>query len=244
LKEVHAWAFEGTYLARIEVPSKCEFLTAGSFPSMKEIRISKENPFFAMKGSLIATKDGKRLIQYHGSESLVFIAKEVETIGALCFLSCGSLCEMEFEAESRLKRIEQRAFRCTGLRSIRIPASVEVIGPNCFDESGHLREVVFEAGSRLREIGGFAFRQTGLRTIRIPGSVEEIGAECFCLCGSLLEVVFEGNKGITKDVFLGSIVKVIKVPRGTHLGFVVEGCSVEYFDSDLGEHRRKRCCVS
>jgi hypothetical protein len=200
------------------------------------VSISRENPFFVIEESFIVSQDRKKLVRYLGSESRVLIKKEIEVIDKSCFGLCSFVCEVVFEAESRLRLIDEDAFSTTDLRSIIIPSGVEVIGECCFPGCESLSEVIFEAGSRLQLIGSGAFTWTVLKTIRIPKSVKEIGRNCFFRCKSLHEVIFEGDAGrlpeIARDAFEGSSVAIIRIPRGTGLGFVVPGCKIEYVDRD------------
>jgi hypothetical protein len=57
-------------------------------------------------------------------------------------------------------RIEDCAFRETGLSEIVIPSSVEFLGNLCFCDSVGLQSVTLEPESRLRYIGEDAFAGT------------------------------------------------------------------------------------
>jgi hypothetical protein len=101
------------------------------------------------------------------------VPASVEIIKESCFEGVKSLCELTFEGESRLKRIQKNAFRETSLRSVKIPASVEYIGSFCFYDCKVLSEVTFEPNSRLKEICEKAFYGTALTDFRVPSSVEK-----------------------------------------------------------------------
>jgi hypothetical protein len=51
-----------------------------------------------------------------------------------------------------LERIEESAFKRSGLKSILIPSSVVVLGKESFCECESLASVTFESGSRLERI--------------------------------------------------------------------------------------------
>jgi hypothetical protein len=57
----------------------------------------------------------------------IIIPKSVEVLCKECFSNCKSLTSITFESDSRLQRIEERAFAGTGLKSIIVPSSVEVL---------------------------------------------------------------------------------------------------------------------
>jgi hypothetical protein len=83
------------------------------------------------------------------------IPATVEEIGDSCFYECRSLTEVNFERDSRLKRIGEFAFAQTAIKTITIPRGVEVIPESCFRGCRFLMEVRFE--SELREIAESAF---------------------------------------------------------------------------------------
>jgi hypothetical protein len=78
-------------------------------------------------------------------------------IGQCALSECESLESVTFESQSRLKRIEERAFAENGLNGISSPASVEIICEFAFSECESLESVTFESGSRLREVGRCRF---------------------------------------------------------------------------------------
>jgi hypothetical protein len=146
----------------------------------------------------------------------VIIPGSVEFLGEGCFSKCRSLTEVIFEDESNLKRIDDSAFRGSGLKLIRIPKSVEFVGKGCFYKCESLIEVIFEDESNLKRIDDSAFRGSGLKSIRIPKSVEFLGKNCFRWCHSLIEVIFEDEselKRIDDDSFHGSRLKLIRIPK-------------------------------
>jgi hypothetical protein len=166
LQEIERWAFSGTNLPKIEIPSKCQVLTGLSLKDVKSVTISRENPFFAIEGSMIVSQDRKRLIRYFGCESQVLVKKEIEVIGEECFRECESLRKVTFERGSRLQRIGQSAFGGTALKKLTIPPSVEVIGKYCFGFCESLCEVTFEGS--VREMAERIFDQCPLELVRVP----------------------------------------------------------------------------
>jgi hypothetical protein len=70
-----------------------------------------------------------------------------------------------FEDESNLKRIAERAFARSRLKSIRIPKSVEFLGSNCFNISESLVEVIFTGNPR---VAPGAFDNCPLKSVKVP----------------------------------------------------------------------------
>jgi hypothetical protein len=145
-----------------------------------------------------------------------------------CFsYCCGSVREVIFETESRLQRIEKRAFYGTGRTAITIPSSVEEIRKQGFDLCKSLSEVAFEPKSKLKRIGDSAFSRTALKKVIIPSSVEVVGKFCFESCESLREISFEKNselKEIGKWAFGGTKIEKFEIPLKCE---VLSGLSLE-----------------
>jgi hypothetical protein len=217
LRQIGDRVFSGTKLAIIEIPSKCEILNGLSLKGVKSVVISSENPFFAIERSLLTSHDGKRLIQFFGSESELLIKREIEVIGRGCFFGCTSLHEVTFEVGSRLRLIANAAFAYSGLTKIAIPSSVEVIEDNCFSWCRSLCEVTFDRESRLIRIGAEVFCESELKKIVIPRGVTVLGRSCFLKCHYLCEVTFEMGselQEIGESVFYGTDLKRISIPAG------------------------------
>jgi hypothetical protein len=96
-----------------------------------------------------------------------------------------------FESGSQLSRLAKKAFSCSRLTSIHLPASVTVIGEFCFFGSRSLVSITFESGSQLSQVASYAFSGSGLTSIHLPASVTVIGARCFSGCGSLTSITFD-----------------------------------------------------
>jgi hypothetical protein len=64
---------------------------------------------------------GRFLIRYFGIDVNLLVDSSIEVICESCFSSCKSLTSVTFDANSRLSRLEKRAFSKSGLRSIHLP---------------------------------------------------------------------------------------------------------------------------
>ncbi|MDR2412575.1 MAG: leucine-rich repeat domain-containing protein [Holosporales bacterium] len=105
----------------------------------------------------------------------IVLPEGIDILGEEVFSECRTLTSVLFGSDSRLSRIESRAFRATGLMEIIIPASVEFIGERSFAKCEALSSVRFEPDSQLRKIEKHAFSETGLVEIILPASVEFLG---------------------------------------------------------------------
>lgn len=82
-----------------------------------------------------------------------------------------------------MKKIEERAFLESAIKSITIPGTVEKIETYAFNYCKNLKEVVLNEG--LKEIAAEVFRYTAIESITIPGTVKEVGWEAFAHCDNL-----------------------------------------------------------
>jgi hypothetical protein len=117
-----------------------------------------------------------------------------------CFYSCRSLPSVTFDANSRLSRLEKKAFYGSGLQSIHLPGSLEVICESCFSSCRSLASVTFDTNSRLSHLESRAFSESGLQSIHFPESLEVICKSCFSRCRSLTSVAFDPRSRIRARV--------------------------------------------
>jgi hypothetical protein len=165
--------FIGHESLTFEIPAKCEFMEFNGFGGILSLRISNENPFFVKEYPFVKSGDGRRLIHCYyryDHKERILIKKEVEVIGSQCFSSIYPVQEVEFEANSNLKRIERKAFEGTKIRRIVIPSSVEVIEEEAFFGCKELVEVEFEGD--LCEIGVNAFDFVRIESLKV-GTLNE-----------------------------------------------------------------------
>jgi hypothetical protein len=104
---------------------------------------------------------------------------------------CKSLTSVTFDCDSKLSRIEKRAFFGSSLISIHLPSSDVVLCEECFWSCKSLTSVTFECDSKLSRIEKAAFGLSSLISIHLPSSVEVLCESCFSLCKSLTSVTFD-----------------------------------------------------
>ena len=91
----------------------------------------------------------------------------MEGIGKKTFYRSG-VKSVLFAPDSRLKKMEKRAFKKCALKTICIPSSVEMIGNSAFEDC---TSVLFESDSKLRRVPPSAFQGcTKVQTIEYPAS--------------------------------------------------------------------------
>jgi hypothetical protein len=78
----------------------------------------------------------------------LFVAA-VELVCESCFAQCTSLMSIMFAIESKLSRLEKRAFHGTGVGAVAFPESLDVICESCFSECKKLASVTFAVASKF-----------------------------------------------------------------------------------------------
>jgi hypothetical protein len=177
------------------IPGGVVFLSGLAFgnETLQLISFSPLSPNFTVKGKMVQDVSGGHLIRYFGHESEFEIANTIEVICEGCFANCKWLTMIKFESDSKLSRIDKKAFFESGLKSLRLPASVQVICKACFSGCRALESISFESDSKLLQIGHSAFSGTKLRSIHHPASVLMISEWCFSWGKSLESISFESN---------------------------------------------------
>ena len=147
-----------------------------------------------------------------GGFSSITVPDTVTTINQSAFAYDLFLEEVNFDANSQLKLIDQWAFQdCRSLKSITIPASVETIAYGAFMNSDQelvvgggydrdftntysLTSVKFAEGSKLQTLGDYAFdRQYALTDIELPEGLTTIGEGAFNSCTALKSLKLPNN---------------------------------------------------
>jgi hypothetical protein len=104
----------------------------------------------------------------------ICVPANVERLGNACFVSSSGLLVVNFERNSRLKKIGMSVFYQTRLSTICVPSSIEIIQSDAFSLIETLHEVRFEENCRLGEIPSTFAVWTALECLRIPASVKKI----------------------------------------------------------------------
>lgn len=83
----------------------------------------------------------------------------------------------------KIKKIGEKAFKNSNIKSIEIANSITSIDYGAFENCSSLEKVSFEKGSQLSHIGSKAFSYcSSLRSLEIPDSVKSIGNSVFNFC--------------------------------------------------------------
>jgi hypothetical protein len=108
------------------------------------------------------------------------IAQSVEIIARHAFTECESVCDISFQAESKLRAIESYAFSTSCIHSISIPRLLEIIPGFAFYDCKFLEVLEFEEASNLKSVEEFAFLSCmSLAAVQLPWSVEFVDFQAF-----------------------------------------------------------------
>jgi hypothetical protein len=135
---------KGSWLKSIYIPASVVEIDGPAFSSMNlfSIMIEEGNSRLRVSGEFLVNFACGKLIRYNfqfvyfryfGSSRSVTDECNIEILSKSCFPYCTFLSELAFESDSRLRRIEVRAFsKCSSLRMISIPPSVHTIDGSAF----------------------------------------------------------------------------------------------------------------
>jgi hypothetical protein len=173
---------------------------------------------------LIDIVDHKLIRNFSNSPSVI-IPRDIEILCSGCFSWCQSLESVTFESNSRLARIEFRAFASSSLQSIVIPCGVQFIDGSAF-RNMELSSISIESGNKRFVIrDDFLIDIVDHKLIRnfsnspsvmIPCDIEILYSECFSWCQSLESVTFESNsrlRRIESEAFSFSSLRSILIPH-------------------------------
>jgi hypothetical protein len=151
-------------LESIEIPGSVSSIDGSAFAGipLNSVSVSTDNMRFRVRECFLEDCDGSTVYLCFGSFRSVVIPSSIVVLGKKSFYEFESLESVTFESGSRLERIEESAFRGSGLKSILIPSSVVVLGKESFVWCKSLESVTFESGSRLERIDQSMFERSGV----------------------------------------------------------------------------------
>ena len=171
------------------IPSAQTELGYGTFYGCKNLRSIQ----FASNSQLEKIADADQnygAFAYSGIEHIT-LPKSIKYIGAQAFEYCESLISVDFEEESVLEDIADKAFWRSGLQEIILPETVKTIGEVAFSET---RVKAIKFPDNITAIGNQAFAFTLLENIDVPGSLVTLGSGAFQNCENLITVTFRGSE--------------------------------------------------
>jgi hypothetical protein len=136
LHRIEDSAFRGSGLTELLLPNSIHFLSGSAFAHLflNPMSFLSGPCEFRVHEMFIEDIAGRFIIRYFGGSSAVMIESRIKILCEFCFSYCDFLTSIAFESDSKLHRIEDFAFRSSGLRTIQSPLSVEVLCKLCFSD--------------------------------------------------------------------------------------------------------------
>ena len=231
--------FRGCVIESVEIPVKVAIIGPSSLVGVGAPALSSDNPYFCFESPLVYSSDMSILFTCCEMVAEVVVPHFVTRISTGCFDDCSWVRMISFEAGSKLRVIDQHAFRKTSLSSIALPASLRRIGRGCFQSCSHLTQVVFPESAqvttfgsecfhgsgilafdfktlhKVKTLGRQTFAQSQITKVIISRYIHSIGEECFADAKGLVEVVFQNGAVlaiIEQNAFCGSGIRAIEFP--------------------------------
>ena len=174
LTKVHAMGLEYS----------CSHGKAIAFPSQSTIDASEQATIqksVAVDGTEYVVEYLARSLFEKSMLRSVVIPNTVRFLPDKCFSSCTTLCDISFEAGSRVNYLGKCCFKRCNLCEIDIPDSCIFIGEKCFDACARLCRVGFGANSALEKTGSFPFRGCKIQDLELPALLRVCDCEGFFL---------------------------------------------------------------
>lgn len=207
------YAFSGTDISSVSIPSTITSIGAGAFYDCPWLNVV----------SISSSVDSIKYKTFDSCARLVYIniPSSVKYIGMFAFENCGSLVSLTLP--SSLTYIEEEAFYYAGLKSVIIPSSVSHIGQCAFQccpfetftfanpsslttiENGvftgciYLKSLVIPPSIKTIEMNAF-IQCWDLTSITIPSSVTTIESGAFSYCGKLNSITIPSSVTSIKSV--------------------------------------------
>lgn len=208
LKKISSMSFVDTSITSLYIPSNLTDLQPGwcdRASKLQEIIVSPQNKnFIFYQNKFLLGKSGENKDDLY--DILLFSRRDIEhclipstikRIGSYAFNHCLEIKTFKFESNSKLKSLENHAFRESNIKRIVIPSTVEIIDAECFFDST-LQKVEFEPNSKLKIIGVNAFSYSYLHDVNLPPSLTRINGCPFTNCNNLKSLKFEYSENSEK----------------------------------------------
>lgn len=113
-----------------------------------------------------------------------FFWKNVMIIGPNAFSNCAFLDKIELPLS--IKEIDEKAFRKSSIKKIKLNRTLLAIGKNAFSECKNLKEI--EVPGSVHTIGDRCFFDSGVEKVKLNFGTNLIGSYAFSICKNLKEI--------------------------------------------------------
>ena len=198
IKTIGEYAFRGTNLRRINIPSTVtnikrnafygtplQYVTFTNGSQLEEIACYAFQTCKSLQEAILP--EGLKTIGYAAFEQCtalkrVVMPNTVTTLGAYAFSGCTSLQSIRF-SDGMTEVPDFACYNCTALNDVHLPSGVTLISREAFRGTTSLSEIDFPAS--LRTIVYLAFYGSGLESVKLPINLQYLGTETFANCSKL-----------------------------------------------------------
>ena len=155
---------------------------------LTEIKMSLEQPVFAVIDGVLFQKEEKKLICYPAgkTEEAYAVPQGIRLIGVSAFSCCAALKDVTLP--EGIEEIEDHAFyQCASLTAMNLPAGLKKIGRMAFYGCESLASVNFPAGLEIIEDSTFS-GCSALESVTLLEGLTTIEGSAFSNCSSLVTV--------------------------------------------------------
>ncbi len=242
ITEIEPYAFYGTKITQVKLPSGLEKMGVGAFgdcDGLTGIHIPKKfnNSYqgYSTDYSIGPFKESDNLTQVTFEEGITKIAyglfanmpalesitipDTVTTIESKAFSNCAKLKNINFG--EGLTEIQQWAFEeCPSIEKLDLPDSVTTILPYAFYNAKNLSELHLPSGLKKIDVGAFG-NCDSLTSVKLPKSITEssqgystdYSSGPFKECDNLTEITFEdGITQIAERLLANTVIDHITIP--------------------------------
>lgn len=203
------YVFDGcSRLQTVEITASVSAFAGSVFndcPSIKEIKVSPENPNFKSENGVLYNGDYTEIIFYPKA-----LNADIDTIKALRWNTITKIGDSVFSHNSKLTEMY-------------VGPNVTVIGEHAFDSCLQLKTITFApnpAEGAALSIGAYAFAECQVLTdIPVPAYTNAIGSYAFSKTGITSFVIPDAVTAISDFAFAGSKLASITIPASvTYIG--------------------------
>lgn len=236
LRTIGLYAFQGTRVQRIVLPSALETIGAGAFCNSKLRHVLFTGPITTIDDDAFKNSD----------LTAVVLPASLRIVNHGTFSGCTKLTVVTFARGSTCTEIDSFAFCHTRVKAIHVPASVKTIGMFAFSDCDTLHRLTFAKGSQLKQIGSHAFKGTNLRKAILPAELRALGAGVFLNCMQLTSVTLPSKlQQMGESCFKRTALTAVTLPDAftfleketfygcTKLQTIVLGNNLRHIDSEV-----------
>ena len=204
LNSIGKWAFDGTALAEVKIPSSVEIIDTGAFLACRKLSSVE---FLDPQNSRLETI-GENAFMYTAIEECM-MPDSATTLGPAAFSECKNLKKVHISEKA--KTVEDNCFLvCPKLTTINLPDSIVSIGRSAFSTNSIIDfpKSTLKMPANLETLGITAFSSRNYKKLILNDKLREIGEQAFDAMGIITEVTIPASVTKMTDYWPGKITRI------------------------------------